>query len=266
MAEPYRGNRLFLAGCLVFLTLVGLGTVALPAAAAAPRVSVKESMYDFGEVPWARQLTHNFIIRNEGGEPLRIDYVDPDCACTAVDYPRVIAPGGQGTLTLTIKSYAVIESFVKKTKVWFNDPEHPLIVFTLKGVAQPFIEIKPSHVVRLRGAPGEDLQEHVWFICHLPPPWKITRWRTNIPDKIEVSLNLEVPDKVYMLTIKNKWQEAGTYGGLIELFTTAAQRPRLIVRVFGRLYLPSEATRKISEKRMPRKSIKPNDFLRDSGN
>jgi hypothetical protein len=243
MVEPYRGNRLILAMGLVLLALAGSGMVAPPAAAASARVSVKETMYDFGEVAEGKKLSHTFIISNKGGEPLRIEDVDPDCACTAADYSHVIAPGGQGTLTLTIRSYAVIEGFEKKTRVRFNDPEHPLIVFTLKGVAQPVIEIKPSHVVILRGAPGEDLQAHVWFIAHLPPPWKITRWRTNIPDKIEVSLHIEVPDKVYMLTVKNKRQEAGTYGGLIELFTTAAQRPRLIVRVFGRLSRPSGTDR-----------------------
>lgn len=235
MVEPYCGNRLFLAMGLVLLALAGSGIVPLPAAAATARVSVKETMHDFGEVTEGKKLSHTFIISNAGREPLRIEDVDPDCACTAADYSHVIAPGGQGTLTLTIKPYAVIEGFEKKVRVRFNDPECPLIVFTLKGVAQPFIEIKPSHIVMLRGAPGEDLQGHVWFICHLPPPWKITRWRTNIPDKIEVSLENEVPNKVYMLTVKNKCQEAGTYGGLIELFTTSAQRPRLIVRVFGRL-------------------------------
>jgi hypothetical protein len=39
--------------------------------------------------------------------------------------------------------------------------------------------------------------------------------------------------------VKNKYREAGAYGGLVEIFTTSRQRPRLIVRVFGEFYLPS---------------------------
>jgi hypothetical protein len=45
-----------------------------------------------------------------------------------------------------------------------------------------------------------------------------------------------------MLTVKNKCQEISTYKGLIELFTTSVQRPRLIVRVFGRLYVHSSSS------------------------
>jgi hypothetical protein len=123
--------------------------------------------------------------------------------------------------------------------VRFNDPERPLVVFILQGAAQPFIEIQPSHIVRLRGAPGDNLEAQVRFISHLSGPWKITDVRTNIPDKIDVSLKMEEPDKVYVLTVKNQRREAGAFSGLIELFTTSRQRPRLIVRVFAELYLPS---------------------------
>jgi hypothetical protein len=239
MGKVGHGKKLFQTLGLIFLGLAGLATASSPAAASPARVAVRETVYDFGKVVEDQKLSHTFTISNQGGEPLRIENVDPDCACTAADYSRVIAPGKQGILTLTIKPYSVVHGFNKKTRVRFNDPECPLVVFTLKGVAQPFIEIKPSHIVRLRGAPGDNLQGQVRFISHLPSPWKITRWRTNIPDKIEVSVKAEVPDKVYVVTVKNKRQEPGAYGGLIELFTTSQKRPRLIVRVFGQLYLPS---------------------------
>jgi hypothetical protein len=106
-------------------------------------------------------------------------------------------------------------------------------------VAQPFIEIQPNHIVRLRGAPGDDLRGQVRFISHLPTPFKITQFRTTIPDKIEVTLKPEVPDKIYVLEVRNKNQDAGPYAGLVELFTNSEKRPRLIVRVFGEIYLPS---------------------------
>ena len=42
-----------------------------------------------------------------------------------------------------------------------------------------------------------------------------------------------------MVEVRNKRQEAGNYAGVIELFTTSEKRPRLIMRVFGELTLPS---------------------------
>jgi hypothetical protein len=226
--------------------LLGAGALAwggqpIPAGAqeTAPQAVIGETTFDFGTIYEDRPLTHTFVIRNTGTAPLHIEEVDPDCACTVAQYDKTIPPGGRGEITLTIKPYSVIHQFKKQTKVRFNDPERPMVSLDLTGVAQPFIEIQPSHIVRLHGAPGDAVQGQVRFISHLPTPWKITAYRTNIPDNIEVSLKPEVPDRVYVLQVRNKRRQAGPYAGLIELFTTSKQRPRLIVRVFGDLYLPS---------------------------
>ena len=39
--------------------------------------------------------------------------------------------------------------------------------------------------------------------------------------------------------VRHQGRQSGAYAGLIELFTTSKERPRLIVRVFGEIYLPS---------------------------
>jgi hypothetical protein len=210
-----------------------------PAAMAAPHATVPQTAFDFGKIYEDQALTHTFVIQNTGTSPLLIEDVDPDCACTVPSYDKTIPPGGQGNITLTIKPFSVIHQFKKESLVRLNDPDQPRMNLVLTGVSQPFIEIQPSHIVRLRGASGGDIRGQVRFVSHLPTPWKITEFRTNIPDKIEVSLKPEVPDKVYVLEVRNKAQQPGAYAGLIELFTSSEKRPRLIVRVFGELYLPS---------------------------
>jgi hypothetical protein len=224
---------------LLGLALASWGGAASVAASLPPRVSVANPVYDFGKVMENQALTHTFIIKNSGDKPLKIETVDPDCACTATDYDRTIPPRGQGKITLTIKPYSVLHQFEKKTRVSFNDPACPPVVLTLKGEAQLFVEIKPSYIVRFRGSPDQDLQTQVRFISHLPGPWEITKWNTNIPDKIDVSVKAEVPGKVYVVTVKNKCRQAGTYWGLVNLYNTSPHRPRLLVRVFAKLSRPS---------------------------
>ena len=170
---------------------------------------------------------------------MRNDWLTSDCACTVPRYDQSIPPGGQGGITLTIKPFSVIHRFKKETKVRLNDPDQPVVYLTMTGVAQPFIEIKPGHIVRLRGAPGDPVRRQVRIISHLPAPFKIKEYRTNIPDRIEMSLKPEVPDKVYVLEVRPKGQAPGAFAGVIELFTNSKERPRLIVRVFGEIYLPS---------------------------
>ena len=234
-----RSFRYIGALLLLWAGVIAWGVLPIPAAAAAPHAAVPETAFDFGKITEDRPLTHTFVIKNTGTAPLQIEDVDPDCACTVPKYDKSIPPGGQGGITLTIKPFSVIHQFKKETKVRLNDPDQPRLVLTMTGVAQPFIEIQPSHIVRLRGAPGDDIRGQVRFISHLPTPFKITEFRTNIPDKIEVTLKPEVPDKVYVLEVRPKGQVSGAFAGVIELFTNSKERPRLIVRVFGEIYLPS---------------------------
>ena len=238
----YRNNwRFFRIITWLFLGAGGLGLLLASGAAASgtPRISLTETAHDFGKVYEDASLTYTFMIRNTGGSPLEIQDVDPDCACTVASYDRLIPPGGEGKVTLSIKPYSVLRQFKKETTVRVNDPERPEVVLTLQGVAQPFIEIQPSHIIRLRGIVNDEVRGQVRFISHLPSPWQITEYRTNIPDNIEVNLKAVEPGRVYVLEVRNKRHEAGHYAGLVELLTTSTQRPRLIVRVFGDLYAPA---------------------------
>ena len=133
----------------------------------------------------------------------------------------------------------MLRQFTKRTKVIFNDPDHPEVVLTLQGYGKPFIEIQPSHIIRLRGKPGEALTSQVRFTSHLPDPWEIKEFKTTIPQFIDVTIKAEEPGRIYVVEVRNKRQEAGNYAGVIELSTTSTKRPRLILRVFGDLSLPS---------------------------
>jgi hypothetical protein len=224
---------------ILILILLLLCTPLTAAATIGPKAQVPETTHDFGEVFEDVKLTHTFTIKNIGDALLEIKDIDSDCACTAADSDRRIPPGGVGRITLTIAPYSVLRQFAKKTTVFFNDPEHPQVVLTMQGYGKPFIEIQPNHIVRLRGVPGEDLKGRVRFISHLPGPWEIKSFKTNIPQYIDVAVKAEQPGKIYVVEVRNKRQEAGNYAGLIELFTTSEKRPRLIMRVFGELHLPS---------------------------
>jgi hypothetical protein len=221
------------------LWLIGLVALAVPtivAAQAAPQVSLTETSHDFGTVFEDQALTHQFVLKNTGQAPLKIENVDPDCACTVAQYDQTIPPGGQGQITLSIKPYSVMHQFRKQTKVALNDPAKPEVVLALTGTVKPLIEIKPGHIVRLRGKVEDDLQAQVRFVSNLSGPWEIKEARTNIPEQIEINLKAEEPGRVYVLEVRNKRREPGHYAGLVELLTTSEKRPRLIVRVFANIY------------------------------
>ncbi len=219
--------------------LVILGPAGVSIGQAAPRVEISETAHDFRQVREDMSLVHAFVIKNFGDQDLQILEVDPDCACTVAKYDRVIAPGGTGQISLEIKPFSVVHAFTKKTYVKFNAPNRSSVTLLLTGNAQKIIEIEPSHIVRFRGSPRDNLTALVRLTSNLPSPWEITRFQNSIPDKIDVALKTERPGKVYVIEVKNKSQDQGHYVGIIELFTNVVQKPKIVMRVIADIYLDS---------------------------
>jgi hypothetical protein len=220
----------------VLLLLLLLAPAGVSPVQAQPRSEVPVTVHDFGKVREDMALNHTFIIRNRGDQDLKILEVDPDCACTVPSYDRVIPPGGEGKVNLELKPFSVVNAFKKVTTIRFNDPQQKSVKLVLRGEAAKSLEILPSHIIRLRGAPEDKLTAQVRFISHLPFPWEITKFDNSIPEKIEVSLKTEKPGKEYVIEVRNKSAAQERYVGRIEVFTNAADRPKIVLRVIADLY------------------------------
>ena len=98
-----------------------------------PKITFKETNYDFGKFPEERgKVTHSFEFTNTGGEPLIINKVRSSCGCTVTDWTKKpIPPGGKGyikaiynashrpgrfTKTITVNSNAVNSTVVLRVK------------------------------------------------------------------------------------------------------------------------------------------------------
>ncbi len=220
----------------VLLLLLLLAPAGVSPAQAQPRVEVPVAVHDFGKVREDMTLNYTFLVRNSGDQDLKILEVDPDCECTVPNYDRVIPAGGEGKVNLELKPFSVVNAFKKVTTIRFNDPQQRSVKLVLQGEAAKSLEILPSHIIRLRGAPEDNLTAQVRFISHLPFPWEITKFDNSLPEKIEVSLKTEKPGKEYVLEVKNKSTAQERYAGKIEVFTNAADRPRIVLRVIADLY------------------------------
>jgi Protein of unknown function (DUF1573) len=227
--------RFYLLTVLVVL-LVLLGPAGVTRAHADPKAEVAETSHDFGQVREDMTLVHDFVVKNPGDQNLQILDVDPDCACTVAKYDRVIPPGGIGKITLQIQPFSVVHAFKKKTYVRFNAPDLSSVNLVVTGNAQKSIEIEPSHIVRFRGAPKNDLTAQVKLTSNLPFPWEITKVQNFQPDKFDATLKTERPGKVYVLEVRNKSLDQGHYVGMIELFTNVVHKPKIIIRVIADLY------------------------------
>lgn len=105
------------------------------AATGGPRLALAQASFDAGEVAPDTPVSHDFIVKNTGGEELKIIKVVPSCGCTVASFDQAIAPGASGKVTLTMRIYAdgagrrVTQSASMET----NDPQAQYVSLTLSA-------------------------------------------------------------------------------------------------------------------------------------
>ena len=70
-----------------------------------PKITFKESSFDFGDITQGDVVEHVFEFENTGNEPLILANVMTTCGCTAPSWPREpIAPGESASITVKFNS------------------------------------------------------------------------------------------------------------------------------------------------------------------
>jgi hypothetical protein len=164
--ESSKNRRFDPAGRLRSTTLGGLACLVLatPAPAAPgsePRLEIARAEIDLGTVGRGRQVGARFELANTGEGDLHLLRVEPECACTVVDYDETIPPGGVGHLAATLDTSRVKGSLRRLIGVETDDPSRPHVTLTLRADVVTSIEILPSDAVLLRTRPGHDTAARV---------------------------------------------------------------------------------------------------------
>jgi hypothetical protein len=68
-------------------------------------IQLPEVQYDFGKIAKNSSVTHTFIVKNTGRNPLKIENVKASCGCTVPKWPREpIAPGEEAAIEVTFNA------------------------------------------------------------------------------------------------------------------------------------------------------------------
>lgn len=90
--------------------------------------------HEFGTVKAGTPLVFTFKFKNKGKAPLEITEVKPSCGCTKGDFDKLVEPGKEGKITLSIaKTDTYNGPIVKTATVKTSDPDRQSIVLTLRA-------------------------------------------------------------------------------------------------------------------------------------
>lgn len=90
-----------------------------------PKLAVDNAKHEFGKVKEGEEVKHVFKIKNTGKAELVILNVSPACGCTASDFTKSLAPGAEGTVTLTVKTAGMNGWTERYAEIISNDKSQP---------------------------------------------------------------------------------------------------------------------------------------------
>lgn len=114
------------------MTALAFGQDKTPEQSGAPKLVVDKAVFEFGKVKEGEELKHVFKIKNEGSAELTILNVSPACGCTASDFTKSLAPGAEGTITLSVKTTGMNGWTERYADVISNDKSQPNFKLWLK--------------------------------------------------------------------------------------------------------------------------------------
>ena len=100
----------------------------------APKAKLDEESYNFGTITPGQPVAHDFILKNEGKDPLIIRKISTTCGCTASKPDKYEIKGGESTiLKCTFDSRGKIGKQFQTVTLIVNDPLQSNVVLRFLG-------------------------------------------------------------------------------------------------------------------------------------
>ena len=228
-----------LAACLApaFVAAATLNAADTPAATPAqvkgPRLTVSETVHDFGRVAQGDTLQQEFELTNSGDAELQISEVKPSCGCTTTgEWPHTLQPGQSGKLPITIDTAHFVGPIIKTVTIWSNDPERPERTLELR--AKIWTEISVRNPVLIFPAvtdPRQMSTAATTIRSEVDTPLQLSDLKTENP-LFQPQLKEVIPNKEYELTVTTVPPlPDGTQTGRITMKSSNERVPQVIVQV-----------------------------------
>jgi hypothetical protein len=147
-------------------------------------------------------------------------------------FDRTIPPGGEGKITLEVRTKGYQGKMHKTARVFSNDPEHPQVTIGLQGEIWVPIHVAPRYV-RLRGMQDEVIETVVRVQAKKKEPLIAKLASVSIPDRVEVRLQEIEKGRTYQLKVKNKVKGEARYIGNLKLTTNYPEKSEIVIQITG---------------------------------
>ncbi len=204
----------------------------------APMAVFPEVIYRFNPVFEGTKIEHDFVVTNQGQEPLVISRVRPDCGCSVASNPGQVAPGGKGVISVAVKTGNRGGGTLHKGfTVYTNDRDNAQVRLAVAGEVKSYFTVSPGYV-RMVGPVDRTLRAVVRITPSQDRPLVIREVEVQESRFLRCELKPlggHPETEGYELVVENILQKPGSYRVLITVRTDIKEKPSFTIPVFGQI-------------------------------
>lgn len=148
-------------------------------------------------------------------------------------FDKAIPPGGEGKITLRVRTKGYQGAKQWGATVHTNDPKWKTVILTVKAfVKVPIYLSSPS--AYLYGRPGQSVTYAVEIRAQLDRPLTLKPMEFNLDGKVTYTLEEIEKGRRFKIGFSNMPCPRGNYRGFLKLKTNYPEKPVIKLRIWGR--------------------------------
>jgi hypothetical protein len=148
-------------------------------------------------------------------------------------FDKVIPPGGEGKITLSVKTKGYQGEHHWSARVNTNDPVKDLFYLELKAFINVPIFISPRHVY-LQPAEGQKASRGVEIKAGLDRPLTLRPEQFNLKEKVTYKIHEIEKGRRFRILFTTIPGQPGDYSGFLKLKTNYPEKPIITIMITGR--------------------------------
>ena len=171
-------------------------------------------------------------------------------------FDTAVPPGGEGKITLKVKTKGYQGGIRKSARVRTNDPEKENIALVIKATVQVPIYVS-SRYIYLYNSGGQPVQKTVKIEGKLEKPLSLTVEEFTPQDKLKYDIETVEKGKAYRIRFTSIPDVKESFRGILKLKTNYPEKPEITLIVSGR-FKPARISSKPSPTGIGQKSVERN--------
>lgn len=149
-----------------------------------------------------------------------------------VRFDRTVPAGGEGKISLKVKTHGFEGPIHKRVTIITDDPNNKTLFIALTAKIKPIISVKPRSVY-LKGSKDQQIVHEMTIRGYEDLPLILHPEKFHLSDKVAYELKPIDTDKAFRLIVSNTQNHGGKYRGVLRIKTNYPDKPLLTIRIYG---------------------------------